>query len=327
MPQPGPLTRRRLLALGGASLFLPCAGRAAAGCRAGGPSLRMGVQTDLHHGLDPRAMERLEAFLAAAQAREDEAVAQLGDFNYADAGARECLDLWEQAPGRRLDVLGNHDMDKATKEETVAAWGMPGRHHSLDLGGWHVVVLDRNNLRTDEGYVGYSRSNYYVDVERRGHADAEQLEWLASDLAATSLPTLVLVHQGLGVQDRDAPGAAARRPIEDVLAAARHPDGRPKVSAVLCGHHHIDRYRQRDGIHYLWINSASYYWVGGDYGRMAPYADALFAFLTLHPDGAIEVEGRASDWEPPSPAERGYPDAERLTPFIADRSLAAPRPA
>jgi 3',5'-cyclic AMP phosphodiesterase CpdA len=287
--------------------------------------LRLGVLTDLHHGLDPRAMERLEAFLTAAEAAGVDAVAQLGDFNYADAAAQECLALWRQAPGERLDVLGNHDMDKATKEQAVAASEMPGRYHSRDLGGWHVVVLDRNNLRTDQGYVGYSESNYYVDPELRGHADPEQLEWLAADLAATSLPTLVLVHQGLGVQDRDAPGAAARGPIEATLAAARRPDGSPKVAAVLCGHHHADRFRRVDGIHYVWINSASYYWVGAQYGRMAAYADPLFAFLTLHPDGAIEIRGRSTTWEPPSPAERGYPGADELATWISDRTLAAPR--
>jgi hypothetical protein len=55
--------------------------------------------------------------------------------------------------------------------------------------------------------------------------------------------------------------------------------------------------------------------------RMAPYRDALYAFVTFRPEGLIEIEGRRSGWVSPSPRERGYPNAESLTPFIADREL------
>ena len=97
-----PITRRGFLALGGASLVLPLAGCAATMERRGDRRpFRFGVLADLHHGLDPRAMERLEAFLADAEARGVDAVAQLGDFNYADAGAQECLALWRQTASQR----------------------------------------------------------------------------------------------------------------------------------------------------------------------------------------------------------------------------------
>ena len=71
---------------------------------------------------------------------------------------------------------------------------------------------------------------------------------------------------------------------------------------ILClhGHNHHDGATEVDGVHYLQINSASYLWVGEEYGRMAPYADALFGFLTLDPAGTIRLLGRASTFRRPT---------------------------
>jgi len=98
-----------------------------------------------------------------------------------------------------------------------------------------------------------------------------------------------------------------------------------KVVACFCGHHHLDRYALKSGVHYVWINSISYNWVGEQYGRMAAYRDPLYAFVTFRADGSIEIEGRQSEWVPPSPAERGYPGSNRLATYISDRKLSRPR--
>jgi hypothetical protein len=216
-------------------------------------------------------------------------------------------------------VLGNHDMDFTTKAQMLDAWEMPAPYYAFDRGGYHFVVLDRNNLKTPDGYVAYADANFYVDAAMRGHAEPEQLEWLRADLAAATAPTVVFVHQGLGMEDAYGPGDA-RAAIEAVLDEANR-TAPGTVVACFCGHHHIDRYNFKQSIHYVWLNSASYYWVGEAYGRMAPYTEALFAFLTFHPGGVIEIEGRRADWADPAPAARGFPDAGSLTPYIADRRL------
>ena len=97
--------------------------------------------------------------------------------------------------------------------------------------------------------------------------------------------------------------------------------GLPKVFACFCGHHHLDRYRLKDCIHYVWLNSASYYWVGADYGRMAFYRDALFTYLTFR-GGNIEIAPRQTSWSKPTPKDRGYPDWEDLNTVIRKRRLA-----
>jgi hypothetical protein len=269
-------------------------------------------------------MERLGVFLDAMVRENVDFIIQLGDFNYATKESRECLDLWESFDGPRYHVLGNHDMDFKTKEEVLELWSMPARFYSFDAGGYHFVVLDRNNLNTDGEFESYSKGNYYVDRVRRGWADPAQLEWLREDLTRTKKPSVVFVHQGLGMDPVENPDKDPRGQIQAVFEAANRQAGQSGVIACFCGHHHIDRHNLRNGVHYIWINSASYYWVGDEYGRMAPYRDSLFATVTLRTSGSIDLQGRRSDWEAPSPEGRGFPGADELTPYISDRHLRYP---
>jgi len=264
-------------------------------------------------------MERLEAFMDAMARQDVDFIIQLGDFNYAKEESRECLDLWESFDGPRYHVLGNHDMDFKAKEEVLDLWSMPARFYSFDIGGFHFVVLDRNNLNIDGRFEPYSKGNYYVDQSRRGWADPVQLEWLKDDLARTNKPSVIFVHQGLGMNPIENPVQDPRGQIQAVFEEANRRAGQTRVSACFSGHHHIDRYNLLNGIHYTWINSASYYWVGKEYGQMVPYTDSLFAAVTLRTGGSIDIEGRRSTWEAPSPEDRGFPGADELTPYISDR--------
>ena len=164
--------------------------------------------------------------------------------------------------GTNLHVLGNHDMDFFGKSHMLDIWNMPAPYYSFDRAGYHFVILDRNNLHNEGKYTPYDTANFYVPAPHRGHADPEQLEWLRADLASTLLPTIVFSHQGLGMPNMSAESSEARTPIERILAEALDASGKNKVHTCFCGHHHIDRYNYKNGIHYVWINSASYYWVG-----------------------------------------------------------------
>ena len=307
------ISRRTLLKLVAGGALLPVRRT-----RAQASSVSLGLIADLHHGLDPRAIERLDEFMEAVQNHKPDAILQLGDFNYGPTRGGECMDLWRTFNGPRYHVLGNHDMDFENKETMVHNWDMPGPYYSFDLGAYHAVVLDRNNLYEDGEFIPYDTANFYVDSSTRGFADAAQLEWLREDLAAATRPVIVFVHQGLGLPNSM---PEASRAIETVLEEHNRSNEGAKVVACFCVHHHIDRHTLKNGIHYVWINSASYYWVGEDYGNMAPYSRALFTFLTLHDNGDIEIEASHAEWESPSPAERNYPDAANLTPFIEARRL------
>jgi len=307
------ISRRELLKIGTGCLFL-----ARGGSVARTDSVRLGVIADLHHGLAPRAIERLETFMRSVADRKPDAILQLGDFNFGTKESEECLHLWNSFVGPKYHVLGNHDMDFVSKDAVMQKWNMPSQYYSFDFGSYHVVVFDRNNLKAEEGYIPYGEANFYVDDSLRGYADDAQLAWLQDDLSKSSLPVVLFVHQGLGLPTSM---PEASRIIESILEEHNRKVEYTKVVACFCGHHHIDRYTLKNGIHYLWINSASYYWVGADYGRMAPYKHPLYTFITFHSDGFIEVEACHSDWEAPSPMDRGFPASQELTPFISARRL------
>jgi 3',5'-cyclic AMP phosphodiesterase CpdA len=319
-------SRRQLLKAGLSGLLLPFAPRLLAAETSAEP-VTFGVIADLHHGLAPDAQQRLETFLAAAEQARCDAIIQLGDFNYADAASTACTRLWQQFRGPRYHVLGNHDMDKVNKAAVAQAWQMPGRFYSFDRGGFHFIVLDRNNLKTADGYIPYAQANFYVAGSMRAFADPPQLEWLTDDLARTDKPTVVFVHQGLGLHDEAAANADhPNHVLEKTLEQPRF-DGRPSpVVACFCGHHHVDRHRLKHGVHYVWLNSASYHWVGAQYGRMAFYEESLFAMITFDPRGAITIHGRESTWRPPTPADRGFPGVAGLAAKISDRQLAFDQP-
>lgn len=309
--------RRRWMTATGGGLLLNCMDSRAMGMTNNAP-WKMGLISDLHYGLAPDALQRLDSFLKKVDEVKPACLMQLGDFNFG-VNSEDCMDVWNQFKGSKYHVLGNHDMDKSTKQEMVERWEMPASYYSFDHNGWHFVVLDRNHLKTGPTeYRDYSKANFYVASELRGFADPEQLEWLECDLDQTALPTVIFSHQGLGMSPANAPKSAAGA-IESVLARANK---RTKlIKACFCGHHHIDRYNYQAGIHYVWVNSASYYWVGSDFGRMAPYTNPLFTFLTFHPDHSIEIAAAKSAWAKPSPKERGYPDWQKLNTEIAARNL------
>ena len=140
------LTRRTLLRGSGAAIVLPFTPSVAAH---GSAPWRAGLIADLHHGLEPTAQARLEAFVADATEREVDAIVQLGDFNFGTGENRPCMEAWNAFEGERHHVLGNHDMDKVSKPEVMDFWAMEKRYSSFDRGGFHFVVLDGNSTCHD----------------------------------------------------------------------------------------------------------------------------------------------------------------------------------
>ncbi len=280
---------------------------------------RFGLIADVHHGLANRSVERLGAFVSEASSRDLSFVAQLGDFNHPLRSAREFLNVWTEYRGPRFGVLGNHDMDYGYKEDAIEWWQIPDRFYSFDSGHLHFVVLDANNIFDNGNFVPYANSNFYLDQKRISHVDDEQLDWLAMDLRQTWRQTIVFVHQA--IDEIDGGGLCLNRHrVRALLEEANRQAGFTKVIACFQGHHHKDQYEMRRGIHYVRVNSASYFWLGDRFGRTADYQEPLFCFVTVT-DDTLVIEGRQGSWTPPSPTERKYPGAEKLSPHISDRRL------
>ena len=322
--QTSTFSRRRFLA----GLCVLVAGRAPVRAESRGASaqkaLRFGICADVHKDVMHDADERLTAFVDRMNREKVDFIVQLGDFCRPYPKNDDFMAVWRSFAGPGYHVLGNHDMDGGfTREQTAAYYRMPAKYYTFDRGDFRFVVLDGND-KTEPPQQGYAR---YIGVA--------QQRWLREQLAATDRRIIVFSHQSLETAGGVENGAAIRALLEDANRTA----GRRKVVACFSGHHHIDYGRRINGIDYIQINSASYFWMGGDYQHVrysdavdkaypwikytAPYRDPLFALVSLEADGTVRIEGTRSAWVGPSPFDLGYaPDKDnRIVPAISTRRL------
>lgn len=332
------LNRRRFLnqlGLGASSLVLPSTFLSFTPSikpMSSSKNVRFGIVADVHKDLMPDADERLEVFINKARDEQVDFIIQLGDFCMAEPGNKDFMRLWESFKGPRYHVLGNHDMDRQTKQEMLEFWEMPKTYYSFDQLGYHFIVLDANFLYEDGKYTDYDKANFYVDDSKRTFINDEQIEWFKADLKATQLPTIVFSHQSLwhyhwGVKNR----LELQKIMEEESA---------KVICCMNGHNHIDYHHQINGIDYIEINSMSYNWTSKytseerfdkkyyeqykNLPHIAGYQDPLFAFATLDPKGSLHIEGVKSQWMHPSPYELGMSEGMEgsvLTAEISDYIL------
>lgn len=301
------------------------------------PELTFGLVADPHHDMLHDVENRLEKFMGAIQQKNTDFILQLGDFCHPKKENKSFMALWNSYTNPKYHVLGNHDMDLASKQETMDFWEMPANYYSFDQKGFHFVVLDANYLNKDGHYEDYSYANFYLDANVHTWINPEQLEWLAADLAETNLPTLVFSHQSLV---NDLWGVRNRTSVQQILEEKNEKKGTGKVLACFNGHNHIDYCRKLNGIYYIDINSMSYQWLGPKYecttrypkalyeqyqhlSKMATYQDALFAMVSIK-NGSLKIEGQQSKWVGPSPASLGLTKevySFDLSPTISDRKL------
>ncbi|MHB1308349.1 MAG: metallophosphoesterase family protein [Limisphaerales bacterium] len=289
--------------------------------------VRFGVMADLHTDLMPDGVERLRAFVTAMEASRTDFVLQLGDFCWPMPGNQSVLEAWNRFGSPRFHVLGNHDMDGGhTREHSAGFFGMPAKYYAFAAGPIRGLVLDGNEPGGQA--AGYKR-----------FVGAEQLGWLERELARADRPTVLFIHQPF---DADHDGclensAAVRAVVE--RAESTKPGS---VVAVFSGHLHVDGERTVNGIRYLQINSASYWWLNNAAARretyppevhqaypylthVAAYRDPLWAMVTIDLErGELVLEGRRTEWVGPDPWQRGETtpwSREQVRPGVSDRRL------
>lgn len=193
----------------------------------------------------------------------------------------------------QLGCIGNHDVwgwdrERSNTTGKEADWGkawamrmmgLPRRFYSVDVEGWHIVVLD--STHTGE------RGEYVAKL------DEVQFDWLSLDLAETRLPTLILSHipilsaavffdgdnEALG--DWRVPSnwmhIDARR-IKNLL------HGHPHVRLCLSGHTHLAERVEYLGITYANSGAVCGAWWKGPYQETPPG----IGLVDLDPDGTFE---------------------------------------
>lgn len=317
------IQRRRFLGFSSSLLASLHCTRLLAGDDKAESTVRLGLIADLHQDLVPDAAERLDTFLEHSSQHRPHALIQLGDFATPIAKNKTVIDRFNAVAIPKFHVIGNHDTDGGLKvAQVVDSWGMRNRYYSEVIEGIKLIVLDANDKPANH------RGGYPA------HIAEEQLEWLSGELKHTG-PMLILSHQPLaGPAAID--NAAA---VQKLLSAAAD-----RILLAINGHTHIDEFLEVGGVHYWHVNSASYYWVGGNYkheslskelhakypamSSTCPYREALFAFLEIDLErGLLTLSGRESTWVGPSPSQLGVADNpdlqndKQITPSIRSRNM------
>ena len=266
--------------------------------------LRVGIFTDLHaHDTDSpvegKVMttypQRLEACVDAMNAWPADLVIQLGDFvngNYVMGAPlgdpARIVDILDQADAiyAKLDtpryyVLGNHDVYDLSKEEFLAHTAATETFTSFDAGAYHFVIFDAQYDKNGED-LGHA---FWVV---QGNIPQPEIDWLASDLAATGKPTIVCVHQRLDV-DKDllsggGPEILGNKVVQQVM------EDSGVVIAVFQGHDHENADTVINGIHYIEFDQLT------DEHNSAP----SWALVTLDPQArtiTIVGAGDQTNWD------------------------------
>jgi endonuclease/exonuclease/phosphatase family metal-dependent hydrolase len=257
--------------------------------------IKLGVIADLHGGLASDAAARLNAFLDEMKQHPCDALVQMGDFAFPNDAHQEYPDAFNAAHKDTLHVIGNHEFDFGlTREDCYKAWGITASFYRRDIGDLRILVLDGNDKGSPTHRGGYP--SYIGDRQKK---------WLATELEKSEKPLLILCHQPLA-------GTAAIDNAADIQQLF----SKYKSKIMLCmnGHSHVDSLVQIEGVPYLHINSASYYWVGGQ-TRMAYYTEPLYSVVTINPETAtVTISGKAAEWKEKSPKELGYFDRDSAPP-------------
>ncbi|QEG02285.1 Calcineurin-like phosphoesterase superfamily domain protein [Stieleria maiorica] len=245
--------------------------------------LRVGLVTDLHYADKPPAGTRhyRETLAKLAEAAAEfrrcriDMLVELGDLidaadtveteqRYLTTVNREFSAICDD----RHYVLGNHCVDTLKKDEFLGAVGQSESYYSFDRNGFHFVVLD-SCFRADG--QPYGRKNFqWTDA----NVPQEELDWLASDLAATDNRTIVLAHQRLDVSNNH--GVKNNADVRRILEASGN------VLAVFQGHSHQNDLNEIGGIHYCTLVAM----VEG-----AGEENNGYSTMEIRQDGTIRVRG------------------------------------
>ena len=300
MPRNGTVTRRRflgLLAAGGAGALLGF--RFGTPARGGAPKrLKVAFYTDVHARTEWDTPEAMRWAAQAINAQDPDLVIAGGDlitdgFNLTSEAVRPRWDAYMEMHrairGRVEAAIGNHDLVAARpadgspasadpRREFLDRMGLERTWRSFDFGGYHFVLLDALRVTGDE-------------LEYEGFVGADQLEWLASDLAALEpgTPVVAVTHMPLRTGFFQATeGATAAAPRNRVVVNSREVlkvfDGCDLV-AVLQGHLHVNELLEWQGCKFITGGAVSgKWWRGAWHGTREGF-------------GVLTLEGRHVGWE------------------------------
>ncbi|GET31002.1 metallophosphoesterase [Prolixibacter sp. SD074] len=300
------------------------------------------VCSEVNADVIPDAATRLKEFVKAAEKNHVDFIISLGAFCPPKPEYREFINIWDRFDGDSYQVIGEHDLDEATKNDFIRFTDMPSNYYAFEKGNIHFIVLDTNYLFFRNEYIGYNHGNFYDQVKKGlNYVSPKELDWLKKELKRSNLTTIIFSHQSL----EDPKGCANGADVRKILEEANKEAGYTKVIAAFSGHGATDVEKAINGIHYIRINSMSYRWVGEDYQSSKhytaaidhdfplakftlPYKEPLYGIVKITP-GKLTLTGKQTSFILPGPANLGVPyvlNGSPVTPEISNRQFTWRKP-
>lgn len=296
--EPTTISRRKFLALTGATTAGLIISPGIGASNDSQPLIRFGMLSDVHFAdRDPADARYYRQSLAKVKECVDlmnrekvDFIIELGDFKDQDAIPDETRTLnylteiesvFHQFNGPTYHVLGNHDMDGISKQQfltRVVNTGIPASesYYSFNRKGFHFVILDGNFTREGKSY---DHGNFTWDNTQ---IPDEEVTWLKEDLKSNNLPVIVFIHQMLDDSKNKEQSVQNAAQVRQVLEQSG------KVICVFQGHVHEERYNLINNIHYYSLKAVV------DYEGME---NNSYMIASIYPNGNLVIDGyrRASD--------------------------------
>jgi HAD superfamily hydrolase (TIGR01450 family) len=218
--------------------------------------LRLAIVADIHHGTDKlskrgsAALGLLDRFLAFVSDWGPDMVVDLGD-RISDIDRETDLRLLTDVAARfaplntpRAHLNGNHDVAFMAPDENATALGIDSGHRSVDVKGWHLVFWQPDAV---------------IPYPEPFRIRLPDLEWLAADLAATELPTVVFSHVPLSSASMVGNYWFANSPdhggYPNAADARRVIEASDKVVLCVAGHVHWNSLHRVNAVPHITIQS------------------------------------------------------------------------
>ena len=249
------------------------------------PILRIALLTDVHYAdktssgnrYYQESLEKLDAAAVELGKNPIDFAVELGDFidstgdwKTDQTTLRTVNAAFAKICEQRHYVLGNHCVETLTKQEFLDEIEQDKSWYSFDVKDWHFIVLDACFRRDG---VPYGRKNAdWTDTM----IPEEELEWLQIDLAATSRPCILFLHQRLDLDNQHAYAVKNADKVRAVLEASG------KARLVLQGHDHKGDCKAVGGITYCTLSAV----IEG-----SEQANNAFSLLEIMKNGNIHFHG------------------------------------
>lgn len=249
-------------------------------------------------------LEITRSLIRRAKENGCEFMLHAGDLCHGPSLVPELMTLLDASPVPVYHCLGNHDTDKTSLADTLAAYHMPDGHYFFDHGEYRFIIMDPNHCYLDGKYIHYDMGNYYATPAARDATPPEQLQWMEEVIRSAPGRCVIVSHSSYEREDN----AKEYREFQKIVREANE-ESPGKVLLVMNGHLHRDHRAIVDGVLYWDVNAVNYDWVeGGDHtgypeelakkwtllNNTVAYTEPLSAVVTLE-GSRIEIEGAESE--------------------------------